>query len=44
MLKEDPILGGAQYNVGEIRVPDAPGHGADIDPNFLKRCECTTVK
>jgi L-alanine-DL-glutamate epimerase-like enolase superfamily enzyme len=44
MLKEDPVVGGAQYNVGEISVPDVPGHGADIDPNFLKRCECTTVK
>jgi L-alanine-DL-glutamate epimerase-like enolase superfamily enzyme len=44
MLKEDPVIGGAQYNVGEINLPDTPGHGADIDPDFLKRCECTTVK
>jgi len=44
MLKEDPVVGGAQYNVGEISVPDAPGHGADIDPGFLKGCECITVK
>jgi len=44
MLKEDPIIGGAQFNVGEINLPDIPGHGADIDPDFLKLCECTQIK
>ena len=44
LLKEDPIMGGAGYNVGEINLPDAPGHGADVDPDFLKHCESTTVK
>jgi len=44
MLKEDPVIGGAHYNVGEITLPDTPGHGADIDSDFLKRCESTTVK
>lgn len=44
MLKEDPVIGGAQYYVGEINLPDTPGHGADIDPDFLKHCESTTVK
>lgn len=44
MLKEDPIIGGAQYNVGEINLPDTPGHGADIDPDFLNLCECITIK
>ncbi len=43
-LKEDPVIGGAEYHVGEIHLPDAPGHGADIDPDFLKRCECIAVK
>jgi len=43
-LKEDPILGGAEYDVGEITLPDTPGHGADVDPVFLKTCELTTVK
>ena len=43
-LQEDPIIGGAKYNVGEINLPDTPGHGADIDPDFLKRCELTTIK
>ncbi len=38
MLKEDPVIGGAQYRGGEITVPDSPGHGADIDLDFLKRC------
>ncbi len=44
VLKKDPIIDGAQYNVGEINLPDTPGHGADIDPDFLKLCECTQVK
>lgn len=38
MLKEDPVVGGARYNIGEITVPDVPGHGADLDPDFLKKC------
>ncbi|RLE02732.1 MAG: dipeptide epimerase [Candidatus Aminicenantes bacterium] len=44
LLKEDPIIGGAQYNVGEIILPDTPGHGAEIDPTFLKKFECLTIK
>ena len=43
-LKEDPVIGGVQYKVGDMILPDTPGHGADIDPVFLKMCECTTVK
>jgi L-alanine-DL-glutamate epimerase-like enolase superfamily enzyme len=43
-LKVDPVLGGAQYRVGEIHLPDTPGHGADVDPDFLSRCKCTTIK
>jgi o-succinylbenzoate synthase len=43
-LKEDPVIGGAQYKAGDIILPDNPGHGADIDPDFLKRCECMTVR
>jgi L-alanine-DL-glutamate epimerase-like enolase superfamily enzyme len=38
MLKEDPVVGGAQWKVGEITLSDSPGHGADIDPDFLKKC------
>lgn len=43
-LQEDPIIGGAEYNGGEINLPETPGHGADIDPDFLKHCELTTIK
>ncbi len=43
-LKGDPIIGGAQYNVGEITLPDTPGHGADVDANFLRDCECLTIE
>lgn len=44
MLEEDPIIGGSEYKVGEIFVPDTPGHGADVDPDFLKKCEVITVE
>jgi L-alanine-DL-glutamate epimerase-like enolase superfamily enzyme len=44
MLKDDPIIEGCRYNVGEINLPDIPGHGADIDPDFLKLCENTQIK
>ncbi|MFA7420211.1 MAG: dipeptide epimerase [Melioribacteraceae bacterium] len=43
-MKEDPIIGGAQYKVGEITITDTPGHGADVDPAFLKSCEVITIK
>ncbi len=43
-LKEDPVIGGVQYKVGDMILPDTPGHGADIDPVFLTKCECTTVE
>jgi len=43
-LKDDPIIGGSEYKVGEINLPDTPGHGADVDPDFLKQCECTAIK
>ena len=42
-LKEDPVTGGASYNIGEITLPDTPGIGADIDPAYLKRCEKETI-
>ncbi|UCC41244.1 MAG: dipeptide epimerase [Candidatus Aminicenantes bacterium] len=44
MLKEDPIIGGAQWKVGEIHLPDTPGHGADVDLDFLKKCEVITIE
>lgn len=44
MLVDDPIIGGAEYSGGEIQLPDNPGHGADVDPGFLKLCESVTVK
>ena len=43
MLKDDPIIDGARYHAGEIDLPDLPGHGADIDAGFLKRCACKTI-
>ncbi len=43
LLKEDPIVGGARWDGGEITLPREPGIGAEVDPAFLDRCERTTV-
>lgn len=44
MLSVDPILGGITYgDRGEIIIPDAPGLGADIDPQFLEKLESFTI-
>lgn len=42
-LKEDPVTGGARYNVGEITLPDEPGIGADIDAAYLASCDKTVI-
>ncbi len=33
----DPIIGGMTVRGGTIKLPDAPGLGLDIDPDFLKK-------
>jgi len=46
MHKEDPVIGGIEYNEkdnGKIIIPDSPGHGADIKEEFLKNLEKTTI-
>lgn len=42
-LAEDPVIGGMNYDGHRILLPDTPGHGADIDPDFLKSLECVSV-
>jgi len=45
MLSEDPVIGGLTYNEKwEVTVDDTPGHGADYDPDFLKRFERIEIK
>ena len=45
MQSEDPVEGGMVYHKDwSVTVSDAPGHGADFDPEFLKRFETFTVK
>jgi L-Ala-D/L-Glu epimerase len=34
--KVDPVIGGMQVKDGIVRLPDAPGLGLDIDPEWLK--------
>lgn len=36
---DDPVQGGLKYNGYHIELPDSPGLGADVDPDFLKSCE-----
>lgn len=35
--KEDPVLGGVQYNGMELIISEEPGIGADVDPVFFAR-------
>jgi len=45
MLSEDPVTGGLQYSSDwQVTVDDTPGHGADFDPDFLKRFETVVIK
>lgn len=40
MLREDPIVGGMVYREGgRIELPEEPGLGADVDPDYLKTLE-----
>ncbi|MGJ1261476.1 mandelate racemase/muconate lactonizing enzyme family protein [Sphingobacterium spiritivorum] len=40
---EDPVIGGVQYDGYRISVSDALGIGADIDPEYLKKCESWVI-
>ena len=45
MLSEDPVVGGMTYHKDwQVTVDDTPGHGADFDPDFLKRFELAVIK
>ncbi|MEN8171789.1 MAG: enolase C-terminal domain-like protein [Chloroflexota bacterium] len=41
---EDPVVGGITYNSGKITLPDTPGHGADIEPDFFERLDKVTIE
>ena len=40
--KEDPVLGGVQYNGMELLLSEEPGIGADVDPAFFARHNSVT--
>jgi len=42
-LAEDPVIGGITYDGGTIILPDAPGHGADIEPEVLETLESVSI-
>jgi L-alanine-DL-glutamate epimerase-like enolase superfamily enzyme len=41
--KTDPIVGGVTYNNFFIEIPDTPGHGAEVDEDFLSNCSSVRV-
>lgn len=44
MLTDDPVIGGIQYfENGKIQIPETPGLGAAIDPDFLKTLKKVAV-
>jgi L-alanine-DL-glutamate epimerase-like enolase superfamily enzyme len=40
---EDPIMGGITFDGGTITLPDAPGHGANIDEDWLRNQEVSEI-
>lgn len=40
----DPVIGGVEIGAEGVVISDTPGHGADIDPNYLKECDRLTVE
>lgn len=45
MQSEDPIQGGMVYHKDwSVTVDDAPGHGADFDPVFMKQFETIAIE
>lgn len=45
MLTDDPVTGGIQYlENGKIQIPETPGLGAAIDPDFLKTLKKITIE
>lgn len=41
--KVDPIVGGIRIANGKVTLPDGPGAGADVDPDFLASCESLRI-
>lgn len=41
--KTDPVRGGVVFQGFQLEVPDVPGIGADIDPEFLAGCESISI-
>ena len=41
--KEDPVIGGVQFNGMHISISDSPGIGATVDPNYLSKLESCVV-
>lgn len=39
----DPVIGGATYQGMELILTDAPGIGADVDPEYLKKLEQAVI-
>ena len=40
----DPVRQGVEITPDGVHIPDAPGHGADLDAEFLSSCESVTVE
>lgn len=40
----DPVIGGVEISAEGVILPDAPGHGADLDPEFVASCECVRIE
>jgi L-Ala-D/L-Glu epimerase len=41
--KKDPVIGGVKYQGMELLLENSPGIGADVDPEYLKNLEQTSI-
>ena len=44
LLAQDPVLGGMTYEGPRVILPETPGHGADIAPDFLESTKKTSIQ
>jgi L-alanine-DL-glutamate epimerase-like enolase superfamily enzyme len=40
---EDPVVNGVEFHNMKLKLPDLPGIGADVDDEWLKKCERITI-
>ncbi len=40
----DPVIDGVEIDGDSVRLPEGPGHGADLDPEFVASCSTEVIQ